>query len=99
VAGVASDSKPAHGRWDPWNTDWERRQIIARLLPLWPHELTDQSDAGRLGILAKLRRALRAERCRGVAGHWTYDLARHIELLRAYKTELAALRSRRGSAH
>jgi phage terminase Nu1 subunit (DNA packaging protein) len=37
---------------------------------------------------------LRAERRRGVGGHWSYDFARHVELLRVYKRELAALRSR-----
>jgi hypothetical protein len=37
-----------------------------------------------------LRRALRAERRRGIAGHWTYDLARHVELLRVYRLELVA---------
>jgi hypothetical protein len=42
-----------------------------------------------LRILARLRKALRAERRRGLAGHWTYDLARHVELLRVYRLELA----------
>ena len=44
-------------------------------------------------MLAKLRRALRAERRRGVAGHWTYDLARHVELLHLYRQELAMVRA------
>jgi hypothetical protein len=68
----------------------ERRTELRRLLPLWPHELADESPEGRRRILAKLRRALRAERRRGLAGHWTYDLARHVELLRVYRLELAS---------
>jgi hypothetical protein len=46
-----------------------------------------------LRVLAKLRRALRAERRRGIAGHWSYDLNRHLGLLGAYKGALARARS------
>lgn len=86
----ARAERPPSDAESPWHADRERRDAIARLLPLWPHELGDASEAGRLNILAKLRSALRAERRRGIAGHWSYDLARHVELLRAYKKELAA---------
>jgi hypothetical protein len=81
----------------------DRRTALARALQVWPHELDD--DAGtRLQIVHKLRRTLRAERRRGIAGHWTYDLARHVELLRLYREEVsrlpavdrAAIRRRRG---
>jgi hypothetical protein len=68
---------------------YERRTELPRVLPLWPHEVEDESPEGRRRILAKLRRALRAERRRGIAGHWTYDLARHVELLRVYRLELS----------
>jgi hypothetical protein len=44
-------------------------------------------------MLTKLRGALRAERRRGIAGHWTYDLARHVELLHLYRQELAMVRA------
>jgi hypothetical protein len=71
----------------------ERRRAIARLLPLWPHEVEDRSEAGCRRLLARLARALRAERRRGLAGHWTYDLGRHAALLRLYREELAALGS------
>jgi hypothetical protein len=67
---------------------YDRRTELVRILPLWPDELVDDSPRGRQLILAKLRRALRAERRRGIAGHWTYDLARHVELLRVYRLEL-----------
>jgi len=66
------------------------RAEIAKLLPLWPRELADMSPAGRANVIAALERALRAERRRGLAGHWTYNLARHMQLLRAYRAETAA---------
>jgi hypothetical protein len=68
---------------------YDRRRELPRVLPLWPHDLDDNSPQGRRVILAKLRRALRAERRRGISGHWTYDLCRHVELLRVYRLELA----------
>jgi hypothetical protein len=68
---------------------YDRRTELPRVLPLWPYELDDESPEGRLRILARLRRALRAERRRGLAGHWAYDLGRHVALLRVYRLELA----------
>jgi hypothetical protein len=73
---------------------YDRRVELPRVLPLWPHEIEDDTPQGRNRIISKLRRALRAERRRGIAGHWTYDLGRHVELLRLYRLELAASRSR-----
>jgi hypothetical protein len=61
---------------------------LARLLPLWPHELYDMTTAGREKRICLLRKSLRAERRRGLAGHWTYDLGRHSALLRCYKREV-----------
>ncbi len=69
---------------------YDRRVELPRILPLWAHELADASLEGRRTIVCKLRRALRAERRRGIAGHWTYDLARHAELVRVYRLELAS---------
>jgi hypothetical protein len=69
---------------------YDRCVELPRILPLWPHELADESLEGRRNIVCKLRRALRAERRRGIAGHWTYDLARHAELVRIYRLELAS---------
>jgi hypothetical protein len=76
----------------------DRRVALSRLLALWPHELDDDSAEARVRILGRLRKALRAERRRGLAGHWTYDLARHIELLRLYRAELADLAEQLGGA-
>ena len=71
----------------------DRRSALARVLALWPNELDDASVQGRRNLIAKLRRALRAERRRGIAGHWTYDLARHVELLHVYRRELMMLKA------
>jgi len=68
---------------------YERQRDLPTLLPLWPDELTDESAKARCRIVMKLHSALRAERCRGLAGHWSYDLIRHTNLLRAYRNELA----------
>ncbi len=68
-----------------------RRAELQRLLPLWPHELADLSLNGRRRILQFLARALREERRRCTAGHWTYDLARHAALARHMKWERGEL--------
>jgi len=70
-----------------------RERDLAKLIALWPREIEDRSTKGALHILSKLRRALRAERTRGLAGHWSYDLNRHLGLLSAFKGELAAYRA------
>lgn len=66
-----------------------RASDLPKLVALWPHECADTSLKGRARLILKLRRALRQERLRGISGHWTYDLARHAQLLAAYHCELA----------
>ncbi len=68
-----------------------RRHDLPRLLPVWPADLAGTGPEARRRIVALLKRALRAERQRGIAGHWTYDLARHSQLLTAYREERRAL--------
>jgi hypothetical protein len=68
-----------------------RSRDLPRLLPLWPSEIEDKTPEGGQRLLVKLRRALRAERRRARANHWSYDLNRHLGLLSAYKGELASL--------
>lgn len=70
---------------------YDRLRHLPRLLPLEPFELRDQSTATRRRIVNRLARALRAERNRGRAGHWTYDLNRHIGLRQAYAAERRSL--------
>ena len=70
---------------------YERARDLPQLLPLWPHEMRDaEREPITRACSRDMRRALRAERQRGLAGHWTYDLARHAQLLRAYRAEVAA---------
>jgi hypothetical protein len=45
------------------------------------------SREDRARRLGRLRAMLRLERVRGVAGHWSYDLARHRALHAAYRRE------------
>jgi hypothetical protein len=79
---------------------YDRGRHLARLIPLGPEEIADESAAARRKVLAKLSRALRAERTRGRAGHWTYDLNRHLALSQAYAAEKRSARDdhRRGPA-
>jgi hypothetical protein len=67
------DQPPHHLRSLPW------------LMAAAPSELTDGSFYGRAALIAKLARALAAERRRGLAGHWTYERARHRAILAAYR--------------
>ena len=90
-AGVCPGS-PRAGAIRPSPPQNDRHRAIAEVLPVWPHELDDETLAGRERLLTRPRNALRAERRRGVSGHWSSDLARHVELLRIYRAELAAVR-------
>lgn len=72
-----------------------RQRDLPRLLPLLASECRATSLAEHERLVAMLRRALRAERLRGVAGEWSYDLGRHARLLEAYRIEREALRSHR----
>lgn len=73
----------------PRSPAYNRAKDLPRLLPMWPKEVQDSSLDGRERVIATLKRALKAERQRGLAGHWTYDLARHAQLLSAYRAECA----------
>jgi hypothetical protein len=75
-----------------------RARDLPKLIGLWPWEIEDQTLVGHERLLALLRRALRLERQRGLAGHWTYDLARHASLLKAYRCELSSFRKGRPGA-
>lgn len=66
---------------------YDRARDLPRLIRLWPAEAVALAakDHPRLLLLAQ---ALRAERRRGLARAWSYDLVRHRALLRAYRAEL-----------
>lgn len=74
---------------------YNRERDLPRLIRLWPGEVASRDPAMLKSIVRKLHAALRAERQHGLAGHWTYDLARHSQLLAAYRAELHTLRSQR----
>ena len=78
--------------------DYRRQRCLPALLPLTPAEVADTGEAMRRRIVGRLARALRAERTRGRAGHWSYDINRHIALLQAYEAERRHLRAPRRSA-
>lgn len=71
---------------------YDRSRDLPGLLTLWPWEIAPDL-ANRMRLLSLLRKALRIERQRGIAGHWTYDLGRHARLLQAYRAEHAEVRS------
>lgn len=87
----SSSTTPGAGAIAATSSRYCRDADLPKLVGLWPNEIADRSYVGRLRVLAKLRRALRSERQRGLGGHWSYDLARHHQLLAAYRVEAAAL--------
>jgi hypothetical protein len=79
----------------PWRPPrYVRGRDLPRLLPILAEDIAVSSLAAHARLVAMLRRALRLERRRGLAGDWSYDLARHARLLEAYRSELDALSSR-----
>lgn len=66
---------------------YERRRDLPRLIRLAPEDCDAQGMDHTRMIVARLQRALRAERNRARAGHWTYDLNRHIALRQAFRAE------------
>jgi len=79
---------------------YQRPRHLPALLALWPRELEDMSLAGTRHIIEQLKTALLAERRRGRARHWCYDLNRHMALVSALKGEQKhfATLSRRATA-
>lgn len=49
--------------------------------------------------LDRLAKALRTERRLGQAGHWSYDLNRHIALAQSYRLELDKTRIKKSGPH
>jgi hypothetical protein len=70
---------------------YRRALVLPRLLPLGPADLVGEEPALTRSLCARLARALRSERNRGRAGHWSYDLNRHIGLMQALKAERRSL--------
>ncbi|BBE72085.1 hypothetical protein OHA_1_01672 [Pleomorphomonas sp. SM30] len=78
---------------------YRRAEILPRLLPVGPDDLGPDGPARTRRLCRLLARALRGERGRGRAGHWSYSLDRHLALVQAYRAErahLTALEKREG---
>ena len=63
------------------------RSRLSRLIPIGPDEIASDDPLATRRIVLRLARALRGERTRGRAGHWTYDLNRHVGLAQALRAE------------
>ncbi len=94
MSNSADASRSAHPRpqshSDEGTHAYDRARDLPKLLPLWPREIASLNLADHARLLARLRKAPRAERQRGLSGHLTYDLAQHAQLLRACRAETAA---------
>jgi hypothetical protein len=73
-----------------------RRQTQLPLLIGGEFENSEENASETLRIVRRLSRAIRHERQLGRAGHWAYDLNRHIGLRQALRAELANLRKLKG---
>lgn len=69
----------------------ERGLRLSRLVPLWPAQIDMPGEAAARRVIHALERALREERRRGRAGHWSYDINRHLALARALRDERARM--------
>lgn len=67
-----------------------QRAHLPRLLPIGPNEITGPEPETTQALLRKLARALRTQRRLARAGHWTYDLNRHMGLAEAWRRERGA---------
>ena len=69
-----------------------RAKSLVRVLPLMAGACEGPEPETTRAIVRRLAQALRRERRLGRAGHWTYDLNRHMALAQAWKAESEALR-------
>ena len=75
---------------------YERMRDLPALIRFDPFGVQRLDEVAAEMIVARLERALRAERQKARSGHWTYDLNRHIALHQAYlaeTTRLAAMKA------
>jgi hypothetical protein len=72
---------------------YERERDLPALIRFDASTKAAESVDGVAAIVALLEGALRTERNRARAGHWTYDLNRHIALRQALLAERARLSS------
>ena len=75
---------------------YDRSRTLPGVLPLMAGQCDGPEPDTTKRIVRRLADALRRERRLGRAGHWTYDLNRHIALAQAFKAESDALRQAGG---
>ncbi len=66
---------------------YDRVRHLPALIGIDPGVLSGGEAMSQKAILARIKRALRAERQRARSGHWAYDLNRHIALRQALMAE------------
>ena len=66
---------------------YERARCLPRVLPMLAGDCCGPEPETTRRIVRKLADALRRERRLGRAGHWAYDLNKHIALAQAWKAE------------
>jgi hypothetical protein len=66
---------------------YDRILHLPGLIGIDPGVLSAGEEMPKEAVVARLERALRAERRRAKAGHWAYDLNRHIALRQALIAE------------
>ena len=87
---VCANKNITHRALNQSAASYQRSRDLTRLIALMPQEIDDHSTNGNAEIIAKIKNALRSERRRGQAGHWSYNLNRHAALLEALKAETVA---------
>ena len=70
---------------------YDRRRDLPALIRFDPFGVQRLDEVAAEMIVARLERALRAERQKARSGHWTYDLNRHIALRQAHRAETERL--------
>ncbi len=69
----------------------KRCKGLSHLLGIGEAEAGDTTITGRLGVIAKLKAAKRAEIARGQSGSWLYDVNRHLNICASLRKEYEGL--------
>lgn len=90
IERLKAGARPAlHGALDAGLAGYDRRMALARFHRLSHETIASETPGAARAVLREIKDALRVERAR--AGHWSYDLNRHIALLVAHRAETARL--------
>lgn len=84
AAAIPIPSSPARAGGFATTPQMSARDVTA-LLAVWPGDAEEIAQLSPSKLHARLCGALRAERQRGLRGHWAYDPHRHRNLARAVR--------------